>query len=46
MARVGQPASVKVVLNDTVAVLAASCYLDSATRIGIILGTGEGRLGC
>jgi hexokinase len=34
------PCRIKAILNDTVGVLAASCYHDQATEMGIILGTG------
>lgn len=34
------PCRIGAILNDTVAVLSASCYTDQATEMGIILGTG------
>jgi hexokinase len=34
------PCRITAILNDTVGVLAASCYHDQATEMGIILGTG------
>eukprot|EP00798_Chlamydomonas_sp_ICE-L_P007476 gene7476-621_t len=38
--RAGRPCNIKVVLNDTVGVLAAQRYLDPDTAIGVIIGTG------
>jgi len=38
--RVGLPAEVHVILNDTIGVLAAGRYEDDQTDIGVILGTG------
>ncbi|CAD7700198.1 unnamed protein product [Ostreobium quekettii] len=38
--RVGLPAEVHVILNDTIGVLAAGRYEDDRTDIGVILGTG------
>jgi hexokinase len=40
LVRAGMPCRIMAILNDTVAVLAASCYNDQATEMGIILGTG------
>jgi hexokinase len=34
------PSRVLALVNDTVGCLAASCYHDQATEMGIILGTG------
>lgn len=40
LVRAGMPCRVLAILNDTVAVLSASCYYDQATEMGVILGTG------
>lgn len=38
--RQGSPVQVRVLLNDTVGVLAAGRYADPSTMVGVILGTG------
>ncbi len=42
--RAGMPCNVSVLVNDTISVMAAARYLDPATEIGIILGTGRFQL--
>jgi hexokinase len=38
--RTGLPCRVLAIINDSVGVLTASCYIDQATEMGVILGTG------
>ncbi|WIA31832.1 hypothetical protein OEZ86_002699 [Tetradesmus obliquus] len=40
LARAGKPCRVLALINDSVGVLTASCYMDTATEMGVILGTG------
>jgi hexokinase len=40
LVRAGKPCRVLALINDSVGVLTASCYMDTATEMGVILGTG------
>lgn len=40
LVRAGMPCRVLAIINDSVGCLAASCYYDQATEMGVILGTG------
>lgn len=40
LVRAGMPCRVLALINDSVGCLAASCYYDQATEMGVILGTG------
>lgn len=40
LVRAGMPCRVLAMINDSVGCLAASCYYDQATEMGVILGTG------
>lgn len=40
LVRAGMPCRVLAIINDSVGCLAASCYHDQATEMGVILGTG------
>jgi hypothetical protein len=40
LVRAGMPCRVLALINDSVGCLAASCYHDQATQMGVILGTG------
>jgi hypothetical protein len=40
LGRAGKPCRVLALINDSVGVLTASCYMDTATEMGVILGTG------
>ncbi|KAF6256737.1 hexokinase [Scenedesmus sp. NREL 46B-D3] len=40
LVRAGKPCRVLALINDSVGVLTASCYMDPDTEMGVILGTG------